>query len=177
MRIPSRQRVRAVLSVWPMGWGVRGWAEGGWGYEGEKQFVYLKGASRFWVSTRTSIFPERKVVFGFGGVGGGWFGMLGVGPPDHPPPPSRQPNSRQHSALIWFALRCSKSKQCTVSRTPPPPCASTALSKHGVGVEPLFLGISGTTVLGVPDVTWGSKTVYHTLPPDDVCFDVILSHS
>ena len=24
--------------------------------------------------------------------------------------------------------------------TPPPPCASTALSKHGVGVEPLFLG-------------------------------------
>ena len=23
----------------------------------------------------------------------------------------------------------------------------------------------------------GLKTVYHTLPPDDVCFDVILSHS
>ena len=62
-------------------------------------------------------------------------------------------------------------------RTPPPPCTSTALSKHGVGVEPRFLGILGTTVFVVPDVTWGLKTVYHTLPPDDVCFDVILSHS
>ena len=60
---------------------------------------------------------------------------------------------------------------------PPPPCTSTALSKHGVGVEPLFLGIFGTTVFVVPYVTWGLKTVYHTLPPDDVCFDVILSHS
>ena len=29
-----------------------------------------------------------------------------------PPPPVLQ-NSRQHSALIWFALQCSKSKQCT----------------------------------------------------------------
>jgi len=47
----------------------------------------------------------------------------------------------------------------------------------GVGVEPLFLGIFGTTVFVVPDVTWGLKTVYHTLPPNDVCFDVILSHS
>jgi hypothetical protein len=46
-----------------------------------------------------------------------------------------------------------------------------------VGVEPLFLGIFGTTVFVVPDVTWGLKTVYHTLPADDVCFDVILSHS
>ena len=25
-----------------------------------------------------------------------------------------------------------------MASTPPPPCASTALSKHGVGVEPLF---------------------------------------
>ena len=46
-----------------------------------------------------------------------------------------------------------------------------------MGVEPLFLGIFGTTVFVVPDVTWGLKTVYHTLPPDDVCFDVIASHS
>ena len=61
--------------------------------------------------------------------------------------------------------------------TPPPPCASTALSKHGVGVEPPFLGICGTTVFVVPDVTWSLKPFYHTLPPDDVCFDVILSHS
>ena len=60
---------------------------------------------------------------------------------------------------------------------PPPPGASMALSKHGVGVEPLFLGIFGTTVFVVPDVTWGLKTVYHTLPLDDVCFDVILSQS
>ena len=37
--------------------------------------------------------------------------------------------------------------------------------------------IFGTTVLGVPHVTWGLKTFYHTLPPNDVCFDVILSHS
>ena len=61
--------------------------------------------------------------------------------------------------------------------TPPPPYASTALSMHGVGVELPFLGIFGTTVFVVPDVTWGLKTVYHTLPPDDVCFDMILSHS
>ena len=27
--------------------------------------------------------------------------------------------------------------------TPPPPCASMALSKHGVGVKPLFIGIFG----------------------------------
>jgi hypothetical protein len=60
--------------------------------------------------------------------------------------------------------------------TPSPPCASTALSKHRVG-ELLFLGIFGTTVFGVPDVTWGLKTFYPTLPPNDVCFDVILSHS
>ena len=26
-------------------------------------------------------------------------------------------NSRQHSALIWFALQCNKSKQCTESRS------------------------------------------------------------
>ena len=63
------------------------------------------------------------------------------------------------------------------SSYPPPPCASTAWSKHGVGIEPPFLGIFGTTVFVVPDVTWGLKTVYHTLPPDDVCFDMILSHS
>ena len=63
------------------------------------------------------------------------------------------------------------------SSYPPPPCASTACSKHGVGIEPPFLGIFGTTVFVVPDVTWGLKTVYHTLPPDDVCFDMILSHS
>ena len=66
---------------------------------------------------------------------------------------------------------------CGQKGTPPPPCASTALSKHGVGVELPFLGIFGTTVFVVPDVTWGLKTVYHTLPPHDVCFDVILSHS
>ena len=29
----------------------------------------------------------------------------------------------------------------------------------------------------VPDVTWGLKTFYRTLPPNDVCFDVILRHS
>ena len=33
-----------------------------------------------------------------------------------PRPTSYLTNSRQHSALIWFALQCSKSKQCTVSR-------------------------------------------------------------
>ena len=49
--------------------------------------------------------------------------------------------------------------------TPPPPCASTALSKHRVGVEPLFLGVFGTTAFVVPDVTWGLKAFYHTLPP------------
>ena len=38
---------------------------------------------------------------------------------------------------------------------PPPPCTSRALSKHGVGVVPLFLGIFGTTGFVVPDVTWG----------------------
>ena len=58
-----------------------------------------------------------------------------------------------------------------------PPCASTALSKHGVGVEPLFLGIFGTTAFVVPDVTWCLKTFYHTLPPDNVCFDVMLRYS
>ena len=51
------------------------------------------------------------------------------------------------------------------------------MAKHGVGVEPLFIGIFGATVLGVPDVTWSLKTFYNTLPPNDVCFDVILSHS
>ena len=61
--------------------------------------------------------------------------------------------------------------------TPPPPCASTALSEHGVGVEPLVLGIFGTTVFVVPDVTWGLKSFYHTLPRTGVCFDVILRHS
>ena len=59
---------------------------------------------------------------------------------------------------------------CVPRHTPPPPYASTALSKHGVGVELPFVGIFGTTVFVVPDVTWGLKTVYHTLPPDDVCF-------
>ena len=29
---------------------------------------------------------------------------------------------------------------------PPPPCASKDLSKHGVGIEPLFLVFFGTTV-------------------------------
>ena len=48
------------------------------------------------------------------------------------------------------------------------PCLSTGW--------PLFLGIFGTTVFVVPDVTWGLKTVYHTLPPDDVVL-MILSHS
>ena len=61
--------------------------------------------------------------------------------------------------------------------TPPPPCASTALSKPGVGVEPLFLGIFGTTVFEVSDVARDLNTFYRTLPPDNVCFDVILSHS
>ena len=61
--------------------------------------------------------------------------------------------------------------------TPPPPCASTALSKHGVGVEPLFLRIFGTIVFVFSDVTWVLKTIYDTLQPDDVCFEVILSHS
>ena len=81
-------------------------------------------------------------------------------------------------------------------RTPPPPCASTALSKHRVvrtviscrwdtwgdghrrimakhrvGVETLFLGNFGTTVFVVPDVRWGLKPFYHTLQP------VILSQS
>ena len=37
-------------------------------------------------------------------------------PPLKPPPLQFPVNSRQHSALIWFALQCSKSKQCTVSR-------------------------------------------------------------
>ena len=126
MRIPSRQRARAVLSVWPMGWGVRGWAEGGWGYEGEKQFVYLKGASRFWVSTRTSIFPERKVVFGFGGVGG-WFGMLGVGPPDPPPPPLKaaQLKATFGTDLVCAALQQVKTMYC--ESYPPSP-----LRKHGL---------------------------------------------
>ena len=74
--------------------------------------------------------------------------------------------------------------------TPPPPCASTALSKHRVvrtviscrwdtggdghhrimakhrvGVETLFLGTFGTTVFVVPDVRWGLKPFYHTLQP------------
>ena len=74
---------------------------------------------------------------------------------------------------------CTRCAVCATPNrsTPPPPCASTALSKHGVGVEPLFLGIFGTTVFVVPNVTWGLDTLYHTLPTDDVCFDVILSHS
>ena len=59
----------------------------------------------------------------------------------------------------------------------PAPCASPALSKHGVGVEPLFLGIFGSTVFVVPYITWCSETFHRTLPPDDVFFDVILSHS
>ena len=61
--------------------------------------------------------------------------------------------------------------------TPLPPCANTALSKHGVGVELLFFGIFRTTVFVVLDVTWRLKTFYRTLPSNDVCFDVILSHS
>ena len=45
-------------------------------------------------------------------------GPSGIPPP--PPPPARpqgnlKATSRQHSALIWFALQCSKAKQCTVS--------------------------------------------------------------
>ena len=39
------------------------------------------------------------------------------------------------------------------------------------------VGIFGTTVFVVSDVTWGLKTFYRTLPPNDVCLDVILSHS
>ena len=61
--------------------------------------------------------------------------------------------------------------------TPPPPCASTALWKHRVGVERLFLGLLGTTVFVVPDVTWGLKPLHRTLPPDDFCVDELLSHS
>ena len=33
--------------------------------------------------------------------------------PNPPLPPNHKTNSRQHSALIGFALQCSKSKQCT----------------------------------------------------------------
>ena len=40
-------------------------------------------------------------------------------PPSHPPPPPPHPHanatSRQHSALVWFAVQCSKAEQCTVS--------------------------------------------------------------
>ena len=51
------------------------------------------------------------------------------------------------------------------------------MAKHGLGVEALFLGILGTTILGVQHITWGLKPFYQTLPPNDVCFDAILSHS
>ena len=85
--------------------------------------------------------------------------------------PSQIPSSKDVSCrsrcISWHQFEL-------ILTTPPPPCA---LSKHGVGVELPFLGIFGTAVFVVPDVTWGLKTVYHTLPPDDVCFDMILSHS
>ena len=60
-------------------------------------------------------------------------------------------------------------------RYPWPPCASTALSKHAVGVEPLFEGIFGTSVFVVPHVRRGLK--HRTLQANGVCFDVILNHS
>ena len=45
---------------------------------------------------------------------GGWGGQGGL---QTRPPPPFAPTSRQRSALIWFALQCNKSKQCTESRT------------------------------------------------------------
>ena len=68
-------------------------------------------------------------------------------------------------------------KKPQMDYTPPPPCASTALSRHRVGVEPLFSGIFGTSVFVVPHVRWGLKPFYRTLQSNDVCFDAILSHS
>jgi hypothetical protein len=38
---------------------------------------------------------------------------------------------------------------------PPPPCASTGLSKHGVGVEPLFSGFFVTAVFCGPECRIG----------------------
>ena len=56
---------------------------------------------------------------------------------------------------------------------PPLPLAQ---ARPCLSVEPLFLRIFGTIVFVVSDVTWVLKTIYHTLQPDDVCFEVILSH-
>ena len=82
----------------------------------------------------------------------------------------------QRRNLVWQNVAQQNGTTFCRAIYPPPPCASTALSKQGVGVELLFLGIFGTTVFVVPDVTWGLKTFYRTLPPNDVCFDMILRH-
>ena len=50
------------------------------------------------------------------------------------------------------------------------------MAQHGLGVEHLLLVIFGTTVSVVPYVKYGLQTFYHTLPPNDVCFDLIVSH-
>ena len=42
-----------------------------------------------------------------------------------------------------------------VTYPPPAPCASTRLSKRGVGVEPLFSGFFGTAVFRSPECKIG----------------------
>jgi len=63
------------------------------------------------------------------------------------------------------------------------PYPPSPLRKHGLveaqggRLNRCFLGIFETTVFGVPDVRLGLKPFYRTLPPDAICFEVILSHS
>ena len=50
---------------------------------------------------------------------------------------------------------------CTITPPPPPSSASMALYKHGVGVEPPFLGFIATFFFG-PECKIGRKVVVRT---------------
>ena len=75
-RLTVRCRVGAVPHVWPTGRGV--------GDEGKTHFVYLKWASRVWLSIENFIFSARNFFL----VLGGWVVWLfGGGSARSPPPP------------------------------------------------------------------------------------------
>ena len=63
-------------------WGL---PQGGRGYEGKKEFVYLKPASHFWISIQKFIFGQRKNIF----CGLGWLGPKRGHLPSPPLPPPR----------------------------------------------------------------------------------------
>ena len=58
----------------------------------------------------------------------------------------------------WYEYRDVEPHNLSIIRIdgspPPPPCASMDLSKHGMGVEPLFCGFFGTAVFCGTTLLW-----------------------